>query len=178
MNTTRYLTFSKYNAWANRRIYASAAELTSAQYTQDGGAFFGSVHATLNHLLVTDQIWMHRFTGTGPLPPSLDTILFETLPALTAARAAEDARIVAFTEALDEAELAAEIRYANSSGVRTTQPLHTALDHLFNHQTHHRGQVHCLLSGFLGKAGTPSLDLIYFMRESGLGGVRAQAPTN
>lgn len=99
----RYVTFAGYNRWANEQLRETAARLSDADYRADRGAFFQSLHGTLNHLLVGDRIWMRRFTGTGEAP---------------------------------------------------------ALDHFFNHQTHHRGQAHCLLTGLTG--GAPSLDLIVY----------------
>lgn len=73
----RYRTFAAYNAWANRRLYQAAALLSEGQYRAERGAFFGSVHGTLNHLLVTDRIWMRRITGSGDAPTRLDAILYE-----------------------------------------------------------------------------------------------------
>jgi len=86
-----------YNAWANRRLYDAAAELDDADYRADHGAFFSSVHGTLNHLLVGDRIWMHRFTGEGPSLTKLDAILYEDFAELRAAREAEDDRIAAMS---------------------------------------------------------------------------------
>ncbi len=80
--TERYRMFAGYNAWANERLYAAAAKLTDAEYRADRGAFFKSVHGTLNHLLVGDRIWMQRFTGQGEAPARLDTILFDDLASL------------------------------------------------------------------------------------------------
>jgi DinB family len=74
-----YRMFGHYNAWANNRLYDAAARLSTEQYRADRGAFFKSVHGTLNHLLVTDRVWMQRFTGEGDAPDRLDAILFETL---------------------------------------------------------------------------------------------------
>lgn len=166
MSVHRYCTLAGYNRWANERLYDAAAQLDDAQYRADRGAFFRSVHGTLNHLVIADRIWMRRFTGIGEQAP-LDAILFERLDDLRSARAAEDARIVAFIEDLDEAGLARAIEYSNSSGRRFRQPLDSALDHFFNHQTHHRGQAHALLTHFLGNAATPSLDLIAYQRLPG-----------
>src|SRR5271155_2581424 len=98
-----FLMFGKYNAWANQRLCDAAAGLSDADYRRDRGAFFKSMHGTLNHLLVTDRIWMQRFTGGGTAPDRLDAILFEDLGALREAREAEDRRIVAYVEGLDEA---------------------------------------------------------------------------
>jgi uncharacterized damage-inducible protein DinB len=136
---------------------------TREQYRADRGAFFKSVHGTLNHLLVTDRLWMRRFTGTGEAPDRLDAILFETLGELRAAREAEDRRIVDFVDGLDDGRIAATIRYRRvSSPDEFEQELAPALAHWFNHQTHHRGQVHALLTGLVGQA--PELDLLYFQR--------------
>ena len=159
----RYTTFAGYNAWANRRLFEAAAQLPDSDYRADRGVFFRSMHGTLNHLLVTDRIWMKRFTGTGDAPDRLDAILHDRLDALRAAREAEDRRIVAWIAGLDEAQLAGSIRYRRvSSPEEFVQPLMPALDHWFNHQTHHRGQAHALLTG-LGREA-PELDLLYYPR--------------
>jgi uncharacterized damage-inducible protein DinB len=157
-----------YNGWANRRLYAAAAELPDDEYRADRGAFFKSVHGTLNHLLVADRIWMKRFTGQGDAPGRLNAILFENLSDLRQAREAEDARISAYIDGLDDAALALRFRYRRASTPQEfEQPLAPALLHVFNHQTHHRGQVHAILTG-LGRE-VPALDLMHFQRESGLG---------
>lgn len=168
MTKSRYTTLAAYNAWANRRLYAASAQLSPHQYKEHRGAFFGSVHGTLNHLLVADRVWMRRFTGEGELAPRLDSILHDKLEPLRLARETEDARIIAFVAGLDGPALSAELSYLHRSGTTFTQPLDTALDHFFNHQTHHRGQVHALLSSFLGNDATPSLDMIVLQREAGL----------
>ena len=106
-----YVTFAGYNAWANRRLYDAAASLSDAEYRADKGAFFKSMHGTLNHLLATDRIWMKRFTGEGDAPERLDAILHERLADLRAAREAEDRRIVSYIEGLDEARPASTSRW-------------------------------------------------------------------
>jgi uncharacterized damage-inducible protein DinB len=160
-----YRMFGRYNAWANGRLYEAAARLSVEQYRADRGAFFKSVHATLNHLLATDRIWMRRFTDTGDAPGRLDAILFETFDELRAAREAEDRRIVDFVDGLDEAGIAGTIKYRRVSVPgQVEQQLAPALAHWFNHQTHHRGQVHALLTGLVGEA--PELDLLFYQRLS------------
>jgi uncharacterized damage-inducible protein DinB len=160
-----YRMFGHYNAWANGRLYDAASRLSSEQYRADRGAFFKSVHGSLNHLLVTDRIWMQRFTGEGEAPNRLDAILFETLDSLRAAREAEDRRIIGFVEGLDERRIAGTIKYRRvSTPEQIEQELAPALAHWFNHQTHHRGQIHALLTGLVGKA--PELDLLVFQRLS------------
>ncbi len=101
----RYLMFAGYNAWCNARLYAAAATVSDADYRADRGAFFKSLHGTLNHLLVGDRIWMQRFTGEGEPPPSLDAILYEDFAELRAARALEDARISGYIASLKEDDL-------------------------------------------------------------------------
>ena len=160
-----YRMFGHYNAWANGRLYDAAARLTDEQYRADRGAFFKSVHGTLNHLLVTDYVWMHRFTGEGEASTRLDAILFETFVELRAARQAEDRRIVAYVDGLDDARIAGTIKYRRvSTPEEVEQELAPALAHWFNHQTHHRGQVHALLTGVVGQA--PELDLLFYQRLS------------
>jgi uncharacterized damage-inducible protein DinB len=158
-----YRTFARYKQWANGRLYEAAARLSDAEYRADRGAFFKSMHGTLNHLLATDRIWMQRFTGQGEAPARLDAILHERFDALSAAREAEDRRIVDYIDGLDDRRLAGTIRYRRvSSPEEFEQALAPALAHWFNHQTHHRGQAHAILTG-LGKAA-PELDLLYFQR--------------
>lgn len=165
--THRYTMLAGYNAWANARLYEAARGLPDADYRANRGAFFKSVHGTLNHLLVADRIWMRRFTGAGDAPARLDAILFEDISELHAARKGEDARIVAYIAGLSDNDLAGLFRYRTiTNPVDIEQPLSPALDHFFNHQTHHRGQVHSLLTQLTGNA--PSLDLILFQRETGL----------
>ena len=158
-----YHQLAHYNAWANRRLYDAAAALSDDEYRADKGAFFKSMHGTLNHLLATDRIWMQRFTGEGDAPQRLDAILHDRFDALRQARESEDRRIVAYIESLDEARLAGVIRYRRvSTPDEFVQPLMPALDHWFNHQTHHRGQAHAILTA-LGRHA-PELDLLYFQR--------------
>jgi uncharacterized damage-inducible protein DinB len=160
-----YQMLGHYNAWANARLYDAAARLSAEHYRADRGAFFKSVHGTLNHLLATDRIWMQRFTGEGDAPDRLNAILFDTLDQLRAAREAEDRRIIDFVDHLDDARIAGTIKYRRVSTPEVfEQPLGPALAHWFNHQTHHRGQVHALLTGLAGQA--PELDLLIYQRLS------------
>jgi uncharacterized damage-inducible protein DinB len=159
-----------YNAWANRRLYNAVAALSDEDYRAERGAFFGSVHRTLNHLLVADRIWMRRFTGDGPTYSDLGAVLCEQFDELRRERDAEDARIVAWVGGLDDKRLTGAFTYRPvTNPTEITQPLAPALAHLFNHQTHHRGQAHCLLTVIGGRDAAPSLDLILFQRETGIG---------
>jgi uncharacterized damage-inducible protein DinB len=141
---------------------------SDADYRADHGAFFGSVHGTLNHLLVGDRIWMRRLSGEGPSPTQLDAILYEDFGALLAARATEDVRIIDYVASLTPADLAGTVRYRTISNPGDIeQELSMTLVHVFNQQTHHRGQVHGLLTRITNEA--PSLDLILYQRQTGIG---------
>lgn len=158
-----YRSLAHYNAWANNRLYDAVAALEEEAYRRDLGAFFGSVHGTLNHVLVADRVWMKRFTGEGDHPDRLDAIIHARFDDLREAREDEDARIIAYVEALDPAALEGTFTYTTMTDNSTiTQRLAPALTHVFNHQTHHRGQAHGLLSQL--RRTPPPLDLIYFYR--------------
>lgn len=159
-----------YNRWANERLYRAAAALSEADWLADHGAFFRSLSGTLNHLLVTDRIWLRRFTGDGPVQTRLDEILADDRATLAALRSAEDARIIGFIAGLDESGIARPITYGPLTAAGSfTQPLHALLAHLFNHQTHHRGQATALLTRIGGRDACESLDLAVFQRASGIG---------
>ena len=150
-----------YNRWANRRVYNDASTLPDEVRKRGAGLFFGSVHGTLNHLLVADYIWMRRFTGDGPQPERLNQILYEDFGELRAAREREDERIFGFITGLDGYDRV--ITYQNSTGKTFQQALGGALTHFFNHQTHHRGQVHAGLT-IAGIREPAPLDLLVLQR--------------
>lgn len=156
--------FAAYNDWANDRIYAAAMELTDEEYNRDVSAFFRSMCGTLNHLLWADRVWMRRFTGIGEeMPAIFETILHRDLASLRVARQAEDRRICRYVDKLEAPDLIDYFSYTRvSSPEPITQRLAPALSHFFNHQTHHRGQAHTILS-VLGK-NPPPLDLLFFQR--------------
>jgi uncharacterized damage-inducible protein DinB len=152
-----YAFMGRYNRWFNVRLYDAAARLDDAQRKRDLGAFFGSIHGTLNHLLLADRIWLGRFARQGSfpmladeliaLPPvtGLDMQLHEDFGALRADRERLDAAIEAFAAALPAAFLDSPLHYTTTKGVARCLPMWQALSHFFNHQTHHRGQVTTLL---------------------------------
>lgn len=155
--------FAAYNRWANGVVYAAARELDTEELNRNQGAFFGSLIGTLNHILTADRIWMKRFTGSGDAPNALTTVLHPELDALETARRAEDERIVAWIGGVAEETLAANFSYSPISNPQAvTQRLGSAVWHFFNHQTHHRGQCHMILTS-LGHQG-PVLDLVWFQR--------------
>lgn len=155
--------FAHYNRWANATLYAEAAKLTREEFNQPTGAFFGSLMGTLNQLLVADRIWLHRFTGEGSIPERLNENLFAEFEPLQAARQAEDDRIIRWVEGLNEGAIKGDFTYTPMTSPQSvTQKLGPALAHIFNHQTHHRGQAHMILTT-LGKPSL-ALDLIYYHR--------------
>lgn len=135
-----------YNAWMNARLYDCCAPIPDEERKRDVGAFFKSIHGTLNHLLVADRIWMGRFTGKPFAPPSLATELYADFGELRRERESTDAAISAYVAALTDADLDATLRYTS---IVNPQPrastLWVAVAHFFNHQTHHRGQLTTLL---------------------------------
>ena len=163
MEIDNFRQLAAYNHWANLRLYGAALEMPEATYRHPTGVFFGSLHGTLNHLLVTDRIWLKRLTGIGKPPNRLDAILYENRRELLAARSAEDARLIDLVRSYADGDLDQAIVYQTSSGKPYSQPRRDILLHLFNHQTHHRGQAHACCS-ILTRAEPPSLDLLAFQR--------------
>ena len=163
---THFVMMANYNKWANARLFREAETLQKALYRKEVGAYFKSLHGTLNHLLVADRIWMRRLTGTGEHPEKLNAILFEDLASLHAARVEEDNRIIAFVQSLDEAAFEEAWDYRTLNGTPQRQHRREILAHLFNHETHHRGQAHAILT-VLGVAEPEPLDLLIMQREQG-----------
>lgn len=161
---SHFLMMAEYNAWANARLYRVAGRLPDAQYRQDVGAFFRSLHGTLNHIMTADLIWMRRLTGSGDHPGKLNAIVFDDLQSLSAARSREDQRIINFVADLPDSLLEEVLEYQTLNGTPAKQPRREILAHLFNHQTHHRGQAHTVLT-LLGVAEPDPLDLLIMQRE-------------
>jgi uncharacterized damage-inducible protein DinB len=137
--------------------------LSPDELERNTGAFFKSMIGTLNHMVVADRIWMKRFTGEGEAPAALDTIITRDFAKLRTLRETEDARVIKWIGSLKEKDLAGRFTYTTVSDMRTvSQRLSPALGHFFNHQTHHRGQAHMILTA-LGKSSV-ALDLIAFQR--------------
>jgi uncharacterized damage-inducible protein DinB len=157
-----FSTMAAYNAWANRRLYDACAALPEAEYLQARPSFFGSIHNTLNHILVGDRLWLARVEGDEPPHRRLNEVPYADLTGLRAAREAEDAHIAAVVTRVDEAGWAEDLVYRTSAGAQNRTPLVMVFTHLFNHETHHRGQVHDMLSQT--PVQPPELDLIYFLR--------------
>jgi uncharacterized damage-inducible protein DinB len=149
--------FARYNRIANERLYEQCGQLDAIEYRRERQGSFGSIHGLLNHILLGDRIWMSRFAGGGTTTPPLNSILFDTFAELRLARTAKDEEIENFFGTIDDGFLARRLAYTNSQGKDYVEPAPVAVLHLFNHQTHHRGQVHVLLSQTNVKP--PSLDM-------------------
>ncbi|TQF82024.1 DUF664 domain-containing protein [Elioraea sp. Yellowstone] len=138
-----------YNSEMNRRIYAAAAEIPDEARKRHAGAFFGSLHATLNHLLWADRLWMSRLAGwerpRGGIAGS--TALYDDFDALRSARVEADAGIESWAVTLTDEALAGDLTWFSGATQREWRAKRwIVLVHLFNHQTHHRGQAHCLIT--------------------------------
>jgi uncharacterized damage-inducible protein DinB len=139
-------TMAAYNRWMNERLYALCAELPDAERKRDRGAFFRSIHGTLNHLLLADHIWMGRFLGKPRHFPALDHELHAEFEPLRAARAEMDGEIDGWVVTLSDAALGGDLRYRSIVNPQDRAlPLWAAVTHFFNHQTHHRGQLTTLI---------------------------------
>lgn len=147
MRSEHAVAMASYNAWMNERLYAVCASISDEERKRDRGAFFGSIHGTLNHLLLADKVWLGRFEKR-PFPvSSLSQQLFDDFAELRAEREAMDGGISAWASALTDEILAAEFRFTSMLRPGTLScDLWLAVAHFFNHQTHHRGQVTALLS--------------------------------
>lgn len=146
-----------YNSAANHRLYAACSLLDDDARKKDRHAFFRSIHGTLNHLMIGDLIWMARFEGGTAPSTGLDAEPYARFEAMARARLSLDRRIEQFFARLDAAALEREIVYVNNQGREFRDPLSLLLPHFFNHQTHHRAQVHTLLSQ--AEVDPPVLDL-------------------
>lgn len=137
---------ARYNRWMNERLYECCARLTDEQRKRDMGAFFRSIHGTLNHLLLADRVWLGRFAGPVFKPGSLADELYADFDELRAERGKTDDAIDAWVATLGDARLRGPLTYMSVvNPAPRTYPMGLAVTHFFNHQTHHRGQLTTLL---------------------------------
>lgn len=138
---------ARYHAWATERLLKSVAPIPDASYSRPCGLFFGSIHGTLNHLLLTDsEIWYPRFVGAPTTSLSLDARLESDRANLASRLIAATTRWSGYVESLDEPALADDLRYTMTTGQARVLPMSSALLHVFNHATHHRGQITAAIS--------------------------------
>jgi uncharacterized damage-inducible protein DinB len=151
-----YTTISKYNQWMNQKLYAVCADIPDVERKSDRGAFFKSVHGTLNHILVADLIWLGRFTQ-APFIAKLNRELYNDFSELRTERERLDLVIIDWAQQLTPEWPNADFTYTNSSSVTRTLPHWLLVTHLFNHQTHHRGQLTTLLNQMGYQSGVTDL---------------------
>lgn len=164
--------YARYNRWMNVKVYATAARLSDEEQKRDRGAFFGSIHNVMNHLLVADRIWLGRLTGHVPEPgclgpngiARLDQELTSDFAELRRERDTTDEAIAAWANTLTAEALAGPLRFARL-GKWTEIPLWWAVTQLFNHQTHHRGQITTML--FQAGHDPGATDLFAMLNEEG-----------
>jgi uncharacterized damage-inducible protein DinB len=153
-----YRFMARYNRWFNTRLFEACEQLSDEERKRDRGAFFGSIHHTLTHLVLADKMWLQRFTRQGPafdaLPPDLLAMpagadytsdLHPDWRDLRRTREALDAAMETWLADMPPDFPSSTMRYTNTKGVQRAHPAWEAMSHLFNHQTHHRGQVTALL---------------------------------
>lgn len=170
----QYAALARYNTWMNEKVFTSAAALEDADRKRDLGAFFGSVHGTLNHVLLADRIWLGRFTGRPEEFSSRDAKgnviqvralsqeLYDDFERLWQERRATDRAIEQYAETLTAEGISGTFTYGSLGGKSFTHPLWWALTHFFNHQTHHRGQASALLTRLGADVGVT--DFLAFVR--------------
>src|SRR5262245_429306 len=157
---------ARFNAWVNEKIYAEVAKLDDATYRDNVGLFFGSLHATLNHIMVVDRLWTGRVEGIDRGVKSLNQILHDDFASLRAARREEDARLIGLVDRLTPEKLQSTVRYSTADRTQTMEArAWDMLAGMFNHQTHHRGQIYSVLLQRGQKM--PDIDLIYYLAETG-----------
>ncbi len=174
-NPEPYVRLAQYNAWMNQKLYAASRRIDDERRRRDLGAFFGSVHLTLTHLLITDRAWLARlrsdksefvFLGNDGQTITVTGLVQDLYPDfadLERERVATDRCLLEFANGLTAEFLRAPIRYRTSSGEPAEHPAWWAVSHLFNHQTHHRGQVTTLLHQLGHDPGVT--DFVAFLRE-------------
>ncbi|HEY9661723.1 MAG TPA: DinB family protein, partial [Allocoleopsis sp.] len=145
-NQDYYKIMAQYNQWMNQKVYAICAEIPDEIRKEDRGAFFRSIHGTLNHLLYGDRVWMGRFTGQST-SGKLGQDLYADFDQLRQQREITDQQILDWTKHLTQEWLSQPLTYISGVDHQTrTFPSWVLVTHLFNHQTHHRGQLTTLLS--------------------------------
>lgn len=167
---------AQYNTWMNARLYNCAEQLSDHQRKEDRGAFFKSVFATFNHIVVGDLYWLRRFAQHSPnykslqklkefpKPAALTSIPFDNWEDLKKARVKLDKIIEEFARDITTAQADEALAYANTQGIPATKNFGDLVLHFFNHQTHHRGQITTLLTQF--GLETPDTDLLFLCKDA------------
>jgi uncharacterized damage-inducible protein DinB len=158
---------AEYNGWMNRRMYAACGTLGDAERRRDHGIFFKSIHSTLNHILWGDRAWMRRFTGKQYALCAPGQDLFENFDELSAARTEMDGEVLEFARGLNADWLNLPLTWTSQLyGFTQTAPHFALLLQMFNHQTHHRGQVHAVLTRLGVDMGPTDIPLLPVLNEA------------
>jgi uncharacterized damage-inducible protein DinB len=156
-------TMAEYNAEMNRRLYGAAARLSDVERRKPRGAFWGSIHGTLTHILWGDRQWMSRFDAwpKPATPIKQSASMIDDFATLTTEREKADVDISRWANKVDDAWLAEDLTWFSGAADREVRaPLRLLVTHFFNHQTHHRGQVHAMLTAAGQKTGDTDLFLL------------------
>ena len=158
---------ARYNRWANKHLYAACLALPLAAYNEDRRGYFRSIGNTLNHLQVVDRLWLGRIEGTAHGVTDLAAVPYADRDELWAARQAMDEHIIELFAGYDDATLGQTLYYRDMSDSPKAVPFPAVFAHVFNHHTHHRGQVHGMLS-HAGVKEPPPLAVSYYFHEKGM----------
>lgn len=156
---SHFILMAEYSQFMNEQFFEVAAKLTEDQLSVDRGAFFGSILGTFNHILVGDLIWLSRFSTHSdrfksliavqglPHPKSLNQVIYPNLELLKPIRVQVDAAIKHWLAyEIEEGDFSRTLVYKSTTGIESERDFGELVYHLFNHQTHHRGQVSTLLN--------------------------------
>ena len=158
-----FSTLARYGVWATRRLFEHVDALSEDDYRRDAGLFFKSVHGTLNHLLVGEhRVWFHRFAEGVSNSVALNAEVEPDRSRLRAALIDGAGRWQPFIESLDDSCFASTLDYTTTNGVPQSLPFAPTLGHVFNHATHHRGQVSAAITA-MGYA-CPEIDLVWMLQ--------------
>ena len=142
---SHFLAQARNNHWSNYRLYSACAKLVEDEYFAEREAFFGSIHATLNHIVIVDLLYLGRMTGEELVVNDCEE-LHTDFEALRTAQHRTDRKLLAYCAELDDAALDAQVTFLRADNNTYTERIDHLLSHLFLHQVHHRGQVHDMLS--------------------------------
>lgn len=153
---------AQFNKWANAQISEAISQIPEDEYFKERGSFFGSIHGTLNHLLLVDRLWHGRMIDEPYPADRLDKIVVDDRDSYIKERAVEDDILIDFVDSLSPEALEEDVSYSTLIGFSATDKRRTILAHMFNHATHHRGQAHDQLSQV--PMDPPPLDLMIYLR--------------
>lgn len=161
--TAHFHTLAHYHAWATARLLDAVRAVDEDEYRREQGLFFHSIHGTLNHLLVGEQLlWFVRFAEGGSPRMALDAEAEPDRARLDARLREGAARWAPLIASWPDARWEGPLTYTTTRGVAVSLPFAATLAHVFNHATHHRGQITAVLTA-LGQP-SPELDLVYFLQ--------------